>query len=87
MKHCRAFLSVDTALTHVAAAMRGSGQIVIETPTWNPPIEPPGNAFTLVKNPAVAGQNLAFYRYDGKGIRGSNEELARCMAAVTKALG
>ena len=27
--------------------------------------------------------NLEFYRYDGNGIRGSNETLARCMASVT----
>ena len=83
MKFCRAFLSVDTALMHVAAAMGVPGQIVIETPTWNRPIEPHGNPFTLVRNPAVAGRNLEFYRYDGNGIRGSNEELARCMSSVT----
>jgi len=82
VKRCRAFLSVDTALMHVAAAMRVRGQIVIETPTWNKPIEPHGNPFTLVQNPAVAGRNLEFYRYDGRGIRGSDEELIRCMEAV-----
>jgi hypothetical protein len=37
----------------------------------------------LVKNPAVAGRNLEFYRYDGRGIRGSAEELERCMESVT----
>ncbi|HEY5296785.1 MAG TPA: glycosyltransferase family 9 protein [Verrucomicrobiae bacterium] len=80
---CDLFLSVDTALMHVAAAMRVRGQIVIETPTWNKPIEPYANLFTLVKNPAVGGRNLEFYRYDGRGIRGSAEELSRCMASVT----
>ena len=80
---CAAFLSVDTALMHVAAAMKVRGQIVIETPTWNKPIEPYANPFILVKNPAVAGRNLEFYRYDGRGIRGSPEELQRCMASVT----
>ena len=83
VKNCSAFLSVDTALMHVAAAMRVRGQVVIETPTWNKPIEPHGNPFSLVKNPAVAGRNLEFYRYDGRGIRGTDEELIRCMAAVT----
>ena len=83
IKHCSAFLSVDTALMHVAAAMRVPGQVVIETPTWNRPIEPHGNAFTLVKNPAVAGRNLEFYRYDGMGIKGSDAELAGGMASVT----
>ncbi len=80
---CGVFLSVDTALMHVAAAMKVRGQVVIETPTWNKPIEPYANPFVLVKNPSVAGRNLEFYRYDGRGIRGSAEELRRCMASVT----
>ena len=80
---CGAFLSVDTALMHVAAAMQVRGQVVIETPTWNKPIEPYANPFVLVKNPAVAGRNLEFYRYDGRGIRGSPGQLRKSMAAVT----
>ncbi|MSU58947.1 MAG: glycosyltransferase family 9 protein [Pedosphaera sp.] len=83
VKRCHAFLSVDTALMHVAAAMRVPGQVVIETPTWNKPIEPYGNPFTLVKNPAVAGRNLEFYCYDGHGIRGLDEEIKQCMESVT----
>ncbi len=83
VKRCSAFLSVDTALMHIAAAMQVPGQVVIETPTWNKPIEPHGNPFTLVKNPAVAGRNLEFYRYDGQGIKGSNAEITRCMESVT----
>jgi heptosyltransferase-2 len=80
---CDLFLSVDTALMHVAAAMKVRRQIVIETPTWNKPIEPYANPFTLVKNPAVAGRNLEFYRYDGGGIQGSREELEHCVKSVT----
>jgi heptosyltransferase II len=80
---CDLFLSVDTALMHLAAAMKVRGQIVIETPTWNKPIEPYANPFALVKNPAVAGRNLEFYRYDGRGIQGSPEELLRCMKSVS----
>jgi heptosyltransferase-2 len=83
LKKCDAFLSVDTALMHLAAAMNVRSQIVIETPTWNKSIEPYGNPFVLVKNPAVAGRNLGFYRYDGRGIQGSDEELRRCMESVT----
>jgi heptosyltransferase II len=79
---CDLFLSVDTALMHVAAAMGVKNQIVIETPTWNKPIEPYGNPFTLVRNPEVAGRNLEFYRYDGGNIKGTQEELLRCMASV-----
>jgi heptosyltransferase III len=83
LEKCGAFLSVDTVLMHLAAAMNVRSQIVIETPTWNRPIEPYGNSFVLVKNPAVAGRNLEFYRYDGRGIQGSGEEIRRCMASVT----
>ena len=35
MKRCSAFLSVDTALMHIAAAMKVPNQIVIEAPTLN----------------------------------------------------
>jgi ADP-heptose:LPS heptosyltransferase len=82
LRRARAFLSVDTALMHVAAAMKVPAQMVIETPTWNKPIEPFGNPFTLIKNPAVAGRGLDFYRYDGGDIRGTRAELLACMAAV-----
>ena len=85
ISRCAAFLSVDTALMNIAAAMQARGQIVIETPTWNKPIEPYANPFTLVKNPAVAGRGLDFYRYDGGHIKGTREELRRCMASVTVA--
>jgi lipopolysaccharide heptosyltransferase III len=76
------FLSVDTSLMHVAAAMKVPAQVVIETPTWNKPIEPYGNLFTLVKNPVVAGRNLDYYRYDGGDIKGTREELLACMESV-----
>ena len=82
LRRARAFLSVDTALMHVAAAMKVPAQIVIETPTWNRPIEPFGNPFTLITNPAVAGRGLDFYRYDGGDIKGTRAELLACMAAV-----
>jgi hypothetical protein len=70
-------------MMHLAAAMKVPKQMVIETPTWNKPIEPYGQLFTLIGNPAVAGRNLDYYRYDGRGIRGSPAELLRCMASVT----
>ena len=79
---CHAFLSVDTALMHVAAAMKVPQQIVIETPTFNKTIEPHARRYTLVPNPAVKGRNLDFYRYDGRDIQGSAEELRQCMRAV-----
>jgi ADP-heptose:LPS heptosyltransferase len=82
LRHCDAFLSVDTVFMHLAAAVKVPGQIVIETPTWNKPIQPYRNPFVLVRNPVVAGRNLDYYRYDGRGIRGTPQELARCMASV-----
>jgi ADP-heptose:LPS heptosyltransferase len=83
MQRCSVFLSVDTALMHLAAAVKVPRQIVIEAPTFNKTNEPYGNAFTLVRNPAVAGRNLDYYRYDGRGIKGTREELIRCMASVS----
>jgi ADP-heptose:LPS heptosyltransferase len=82
MQRCTAFLSVDTALMHIAAAVKAPRQIVIEAPTFNKTNEPYGNPYLLVRNPAVAGRNLDYYRYDGRGIKGSKEELIRCMESV-----
>ncbi|HLH52110.1 MAG TPA: glycosyltransferase family 9 protein [Verrucomicrobiae bacterium] len=83
MQRCSAFLSVDTVHMHLAAAVKAPGQIVIEAPTLNKTNEPFGNPFTVVKNPAVAGKNLDYYRYDGRGIKGSREDLIRCMESVS----
>jgi heptosyltransferase-2 len=83
LKRCDLFLSVDTNLMHLAAAVKVPKLAVIETPTWNKPIEPYIHPFTLIPNPAVAGRNLDYYRYDGRGIRGSPAELRRCMTSVT----
>jgi len=83
IQKCRAFLSVDTVLMHVAAAVKVPRQVVIETPTWNKPIEPYGQIFSLVRNPGVAGRNLEFYRYDGEGIKGTAKEIVGCMRSVT----
>jgi len=82
MKRCNAFLSVDTALMHIAAAVKAPNQIVIEAPTLNATNLPYGNPFKLVKNPVVAGRNLDYYRYDGGDIKGTREELLACMASI-----
>ena len=82
IKRCSAFLSVDTALMHLAAALKVPNQIVIEAPTLNVTNWPYGNPFTLVRNPRVNGRGLDFYRYDGGDIRGTREELTACMASV-----
>ena len=82
MKYCHAFLSVDTALMFVAAAMKVPNQIVIEAPTLNATNLPCGNSFTVVPNPAVNGRNLEYYRYNGKPIQGSDAELVALMKSV-----
>jgi len=82
LKRCRAFLSVDTVLMHLAAAVKVPKQIVIEAPTLNVTNFPYGNPYTLVTNPVVNGRGLDFYRYDGGGIKGTREELLACMASV-----
>jgi len=82
MRHCQAFLSVDTALMHLAATMKVPNQIVIEAMTLNPTNYPYGNHFKMVRNPVVNGRNLDYYRYNGKPILGTNEELIAAMASV-----
>jgi ADP-heptose:LPS heptosyltransferase len=82
MKRCSAFLSVDTALMHVAAAMKTPNQIVIEAMTLNTTNLPYGNNYILVKNPAIGGRHLEYYRYDGGDIKGTREELMCIMASV-----
>ncbi len=79
----RAFLSVDTAFMHIAAAVRVPHQCVIETPTLNPPVEPLRTGWVRIPNPAVAGRSLDFYRYDGRPIAGTPEELTRMMESVS----
>jgi heptosyltransferase II len=59
LKRCDVFLSVDTNLMHLAAAVKVPKLVVIETPTWNKPIEPYGHPFTLIPNPAVAAETCS----------------------------
>lgn len=82
MKHCHAFLSVDTALMHVAATMKVANQIVIEAPTLNVTNLPWMTNYRVVPNPMVAGRNLDYYRYDGGPIKGTREHLLACMASI-----
>jgi ADP-heptose:LPS heptosyltransferase len=86
LKRCHLFVSVDTALMHLAAAVRVPKQIVIEAPTLNKTNWPYGQKFVCVKNPIVAGRNLEYYRYDGRDIQGTREELIRCMKSITPAM-
>lgn len=82
MKHLHGFLSVDTVLMHMAAAMKVHNQLVIEAPTLNATNVPYGNRFTVIRNPAVKGRNLDYYRYDGLPIKGTDDELIALMKSV-----
>lgn len=81
--HAQAFLSVDTVFMHIAAAMGVPRQWVIETPTLNRPVHPRRPDWTLIPNPAIVGRHLEFYRYDGRPIAGTDEELIRIMSSVS----
>jgi len=83
LKHCEVFLSVDNAMMHFAAAMKVSRQVLIESMAFGPTLEPYGQKYRLVPNPAVHGRNLDYYRYDGKPIKGTDAELRRIMEAVS----
>jgi ADP-heptose:LPS heptosyltransferase len=82
MAHCDAFVSVDTALLHLAAALKVPNQVVIEAPTLNATNVPWQTDYRLIRNPVVNGRNLDYYRYDGGPIRGTDEELLRCMESI-----
>jgi ADP-heptose:LPS heptosyltransferase len=82
MKRCRAFVSVDTALMHLAAAVGAPNQIVIEAPTLNKTNLPFRPDYTVVRNPMVNGRNLDYYRYDGRDIQGGREHLIECMRSI-----
>jgi len=77
------FLSVDTVFMHLATAVKVPRQFVIETPTLNPPVAPRRPDWIRVPNPAVGDRHLDFYRYDGRPIAGTAEELTQIMRSVT----
>lgn len=84
MKRCMAFVSVDTALMHIAAAVEVCGQVVIEGVTLNPTNLPfRTSPYSIARNPEIKNRYLDYYRYDGLGIRASGHEMNRIMAGVT----
>lgn len=83
IRKCQMFLSVDSALMHLAAAAKVPRQFVIESPAFNHTGVPYRQKHTLIRNPIVNGRNLDYYRYDGKGIKGTDDELLRCMQSIT----
>ncbi len=83
LRTCDMVISGDTSIMHLAAAVKVPKQFVLETPTFYKPNYPYNQPFVLIRNPAVGGRNLEYYLYDGRGIRGTDEELKRCMASIT----
>ena len=83
VRQCHSFLSVDTALMHLAAAMKVPRQIVIEAPTLNPTNLPWHTEYKIIRNPLLNGRNLDYYRYDGKPIKGTDQELTAMMESVS----
>ncbi len=83
LSHAWAFLSVDTVFMHLATAVRVPKQLVIETPTLNPPVQPFRTDWILIPNPAVGGRPLDFYRYDGRCIAGTDAAIQRIMESVS----
>ncbi|MEM2956105.1 MAG: glycosyltransferase family 9 protein [Candidatus Pacearchaeota archaeon] len=82
IKHCDYFISIDTSLMHIAAAMKVKHQIVIETPTFNKTVEPYKRRYILIKNPLIHGKNLEYYKYDGKGIKMDKKEIKKVMNSI-----
>lgn len=83
LAHAPRFLSVDTLFMHLATAVHVPFQFVIETPTLNPPVAPHRPDWIRIPNPAVGNRHLDFYRYDGRPIAGTAEELTAIMRSVT----
>jgi ADP-heptose:LPS heptosyltransferase len=83
MKKCSAFISVDTALMHIAAAVEVASQIVIEGVTLNPTNFPfRQTPYSVARNPLIKNRYLDFYRYDGHPIRATDEQMRVIMSAV-----
>jgi ADP-heptose:LPS heptosyltransferase len=83
LQQASAFLSVDTAFMHLAAWARVPHQFVIETPTLTPSVHPPRPDWIRIPNPGLHGNHLDYYRYDGRSLQGSREELESLMRQVT----
>ena len=77
------FLSVDTALMHIAAAMGIKNQIVIDTPTFNKTVYPNRKRFILIENDILNKDRLVYYKYDGKGIKLEKQDILRIMKNIT----
>ena len=83
IRKCRIFLSVDSSLMHLAAFAKVPHQFVIESPAFNQTGVPYRQKYILIRNPVVNGRNLDYYRYDGHGIKGTDDELLACMRSIT----
>jgi ADP-heptose:LPS heptosyltransferase len=80
---CKIFLSVDTALMHIASAVFVKLQLIIETPSFNETVYPYNKKFTIIKNQGLKKDKLEYYKYDGEGIKAGEEEIKEIMASVS----
>ena len=74
---CSLFISVDSVLMHIAAAMKVK-QIVIAGPTYDKCVEPK-------RKPTVISARLECapcYRYDGKGVNCLRKEFRKCLREI-----
>jgi ADP-heptose:LPS heptosyltransferase len=83
LKKCVFFLSVDTALMHIASSVGVKNHIAIETPTFNRTVYPYNSKFLLIKNPGIKKGLLDYYRYDGKPIKAEEDEIKEIMKCVS----
>ncbi len=83
IRHCEYFICVDTALMHIASAVKVKNLIIIDTPTFNKTVYPYRKNFILIKNPAIIKDKLEYYKYDGKPIKANDEEVMRIMKSIS----
>lgn len=76
---CQFFVSVDTALMHLAAATRVPHQIVIASPTFNRMVEPYRRPYQLVGGPPPSSISYAF---DGRGIQGRPADIDAYLRSI-----
>lgn len=83
IQKCDFFLSVDTALMHIASAMKIKKQLVLETPTFNKTVYPYNQNFINIRNSRIVKDKLKYYKYDGRPIKATKEEIIRIMEGIS----
>jgi ADP-heptose:LPS heptosyltransferase len=79
VERCHFFVSVDTALMHLAAATKVPHQIVIASPTHNRMVEPYRRPYQLIGGPPPP--SIA-YAFDGRGIQGQPADIEAYLRGI-----